>query len=192
MLLNNYRFDGRTEVQFAQDIKQSSIKEAEIALRLCVYIYQKDGFWPELIPIGTDYSGKLVRDNKKVFVGPDYAINHEKVEITRSDSECKSYFHEKIGKVDKCIKEKSSMVFVNGLKKFKEPLFVWMHWKALVQFTNMSVKQYKLSYQPGHNGGYTGKMAYKYNIDWFKGMWRFLPVLNDVPKIYHNIHSLVV
>lgn len=186
--MNNYRTDGRTVEQFAKDIKESSIKELLIALRLCTWEYNKTNIWPELKPTGSDFSGELIKNNRKVHLKADYVIGNKSVEITRSDGECTRYFHEKVDKVHECIEDGSSMIFVNGLNAFAEPLFIWLTSKQLDEFTKKSIDAYGIQRQPGHKGEYvTQKKAYRYSVDWFKGMWKFLPELPEkLPKMYQK------
>lgn len=186
------RFDNRSKNQFIQDIKTSHKIEAEIAVRLCVSWHAKTGIWPELIPAGLDFTGEYVSQNNKVTCDPDFSIDGLFVEITRSNNECSRYFHEKKYKVDKCISNGHSMVFVNGFVQYKQPNFILLNHKQLEEFTNKSKSKYKDAVQPGHGKtGFTGKPAYRYDIYWFKDLWRPLPVLiNNIPDEYKTILNL--
>jgi len=191
--MNKYCFDHRSIKQFQKDIKVASIKEAEIAVRLCVLIHSKTGKWPKLVPNGVDHTGKFIKDRSLVNCDPDYKIDDHLVEITKSYNICEKHFHQKIHKVKKCIKLNSHLVFVNGYNMQQCPEFIWITPENLELLTLRSQTKYKQSYQPGCNGKFTNKPAYKYGIYWFKGMWQKLPSLKGIklPKEYLNLLNLV-
>lgn len=55
----SYRFDNRTKKKFQQDIKIASLKEAEIALRICIDLKNQNKEWPILLPNGISYTRRL-------------------------------------------------------------------------------------------------------------------------------------
>jgi hypothetical protein len=193
-MYKNYRLDNRTESQFKKDIKNSSLKEAEIAVRICQWIKDQSEQWPKLIPTGIDFTGDFIKDGSTINASPDYQINGISAEITRADVICAKAFHQKQNKVQRCLKNDSSIVFVNGYEKLKIPNFIWLDSKQIKRFTDKSIETYGESKHPGKAGeGYLNKAAYKYDLEWFKGLWKPLPILDlrVIPKEYKEILDLV-
>jgi hypothetical protein len=181
----SYRFDIRTKEEFKKDIKEHHISEAEIAVRLCVAKYFVTNKWPKLVPNGTDSTGNFVENNKNVTHTPDFIIDGKYIEITRSDRPCKRSFHQKIAKVNKCVKENYIMIFVNGLTTFSEPPYIAIDGNTLKEKTDKAIKKYGEVSQLGRgNLGPIGKAAYRYDLDWFDDMWLTLPpLIEEIPKI---------
>ncbi|TXT66085.1 MAG: hypothetical protein BAJALOKI3v1_50085 [Promethearchaeota archaeon] len=177
------RFDYRSKSAFKKDIKQSSIEEAEIAIRIAVDISERLGFWTDIIPFGTDYTGEFKKDVNHVNLEPDYIICGVPIEITRSKNICHTYFHEKVAKTNFCIKNNYEMCFVNGFK-LDNPKYIMINSEQLKTFTQLALLTYgKIKHY--HSGS---KPCYKYNIKWFDGLWRDLPPIpNDIPKNYRSI-----
>lgn len=188
MIENKYRYDKRTHSQFVKDIKIAHVKEAEIALRLCVLINYKLLRWPKLIAKGTNYTGQYVNNND-VTLEEDFEIEGTKVEITKSDRVCQRVFHEKTSKIDYCIKSGSTLVFVNGLVELDKPKFIWLGTNEIISFTEAARKKYGEVWNLG--GGKTGpikKSAYRYDLEWFAGKWEELPPLpKRLPKEYDSV-----
>lgn len=177
----DYRYDSRTEQQFRKDIKSSHKKEALIAVRLCIYKYNKTKIWPTLIPNGVDISGKFIKNIKKVVSDADFKIGSELIEITRSDGKCEKYFHEKINKVKKSIENNASIVFVNGYDVKSEPDFIILDALDLEALLDDSKVHYMF-----------GKPMYRYQIEWFDGEWRQLPKLTkEAQERYKDILDAV-
>ncbi len=190
--MNNYRFDKRSKENFVKDIKLAHIKEAEIALRLCALINYKLLKWPKLKAKGTNYTGDYV-DNKEVSLEEDFEIEDTKVEITKSDVVCRRYFHEKVSKVEKCIRDGITLIFVNGLVQLEKPQFIWLGTNEIIHFTELARNKYETVWNLG--GGKIGpinKSAYRYDLEWFTGKWEELPTLPDeLPKEYKSILEIV-
>lgn len=191
----NYRSDIRTSDQFKKDIKKSHIIEAEIAVRLAIKVHAEKGYWPDIVPCGVDFTGEIIKEDAKITSDPDFVIDGFITEITRSSRECKRVFHEKIGKVRKCIENNAVMVFVNGFEEFKQPKYVALSSSKLCELTERSKSKYGRCLQPGHNKtGVTPKEAYRYDIFWIdeQNLWSPLPVLiKGIPKKYTDFLNLV-
>lgn len=188
--MNDYRFDVRSEKQFKKDIKHSHKLEAEIAVRLCIAMHAKNKEWPKLIPTGVDNTGEFIENTSDITLMPDFQIGEFSVEIIRSDVVCNRIFHQKINKVKKALEQGYHTVFVNGYKQEKQPNFLWLDPDSLRNFTNKAIAKYGEVPHPGAGKvGFIGKKAYRYDIYWFKDLWRPLPVLikKDLPKNYTEI-----
>jgi hypothetical protein len=183
----NYRKDHRSEKEFEQDIRVAHQKELEIALRICQFIYDKNGYWPHMVPYGTDFTGSLIKDNSLVTSEPDFLINGEMYEITRSDTVCKKHFHEKINKVKKCIENNYNMVFVNGLEETDNPSFLILDKTVLEILTDVSVCTYGEVGCPTKSGKMVNKPCYRYNVEWCRGLWKKLPKIDKIPPVYAKI-----
>lgn len=57
--------------------------------------------------------GDFIQNN--ISADADYLINDKKVEITLSNNEVTKYFHQKVNKVNKYIKDETYIVFVNRI-----------------------------------------------------------------------------
>jgi len=186
-----HRFNNRSKAKFKSDIKYRSINEAEIALRLCVYIKKTKGYWPDLNPIGIDYTGELVKPNK-VTSQADYLINNVKIEITNCERVIPS-FHEKKNKVIRCEKDHIYMIYVSGFRINDEPDWVIISPKEFRKLNERSIEKY------GENRLFPGTSAsaYKYDTGWFaQDRWMKLPKLpkdlaKSLPKKYEEIYSLL-
>lgn len=178
--------DNRTKEQFAHDIKTSHFKELEIAIRIAIWKKQKTGRWPHITPNGHDTTGKVEKKNK-VSLEPDFIIGNKKYEITRSSSVCQRYFHQKVGKVKKCIDEDVIMVFVNGLDE-KEPNFTLLDKDSLQILNVLSIDKYGGPVMmPSSRGGAVGKNALRYDVKWI-GEWHKLPNLTkSIPQEYKDL-----
>jgi hypothetical protein len=190
---DSYRFDIRSKEQFTKDIKDNSIKEAEIAIRLGIFLFNENKKWPTIEPNGIDYSGKFIENSKDVKGDPDYTIDGTPVEITRSDVICKSVFHQKKSKIDRCIKNKDTLVFVNGFRDAEEPMFLFLRAEFWQSFSDMASETYgKVSHPAAGTNFFINKTSYRYNIEWFKDLWRPLPkIVADIPKRYKAILKAV-
>jgi hypothetical protein len=186
---NDYRFDVRTKTEFKKDIKTSHFAEAQIALRLCIYTYNTIGKWPTLVPAGVDNTGEFIEKTSNVNKNADFIINDKYTEITRANTICKKYFHEKKTKVEYALKNKYYMVFVNGFLAEQTPKFIILTPSQLNKATELAQKTHGIV--PFIGGGKVGainKDAYRYDISLFDKMWLDLPVLTkDLPKEYDNI-----
>jgi hypothetical protein len=174
--------DGRTTAEFATDIKRMHIAEVEIAIRLAVDEYLKSGIWQLIAPSGTDFTGELKRNNSEVSISPDYLIGDRLVEITHSKSFCKTYFHEKVKKVDFCIENDCDIVFVNGFGT-KHPTYIRLSGKALKQTTKTAKQKYGLVTLPFCNGRSVAKPCYRYLCSWFSGKHKGLPSWSILPPL---------
>jgi hypothetical protein len=185
----SYRFDVRSKKQFAKDIKQSHVHEAEIAIRLCIAIHARTKKWPSLVPTGIDSTGEFIEKDSKVTSHPDFSIDGKLVEITRADVVCNRNFHQKLGKVSKAISNQYDLVFVNGYLVDKQPNYIWLTPDILQEFTTKATTKYGTVLHPGGKGaGPIHKTAYRYDVFWFKDLWRPLPVLIDnIPEEYKKI-----
>lgn len=189
---NSYRFDNRTQRQFAFDIKRDSASEAEIALRLCIRIFQESGRWPVLIPTGCEFSGKFVKNNRNVSQTPDYFIGDRMVEITRADPICKRFFHQKVSKINKATKDGHDVVFINGFRDSKEPTFIQLKPELIELTTEMAKIEFGIVSMPGKVRGVVNKDAYRYKLSWFDGLWKKLPVLSrSCPREYMEVLNIV-
>lgn len=188
MAYKNYRFDNRTQQQFQKDIKKSHKYEAEIAVRLGIFHFQAKKFWPVIKATGVDSTGEFIKNNNEVHGYPDFEIDGQPVEITRSDIICKSSFHQKCNKIEKAIENKYHLVFVNGFTKELEPNFIYLSDELIKEYTIKAESKYGKVLHPGANGT-TGKAAYRYDLFWFKDIFNKLPKLNDykIPKEYKCI-----
>jgi hypothetical protein len=190
---NNYRFDDRDLNTFKKDIKSSHVKEADIAVRICIDIYNKTKKWPSLEPTGTDMTGEYVSNQRNISYTPDFRINDIFTEITRSDVDCKRYFHQKSGKIDKYIVNKNTLVFVNNY--LSDPKYIWLDTKQIEEFTQRAKSKYGSVLHPGsgHNKA-TNKSAYRYDIYWFdeQKLWQPLPkLIKSIPESYKVILNMV-
>lgn len=183
--MNHHRFDNRTKQEFANDIKEYHIVEAQIAIRIGVHIKQTKGYWPTIVPNGIDYTGKLIKSTKDVDIRPDYIIDNALCEITHSTYFVKQYFHQKCGKIKAAIKNKHSIVFVNGFA-CEKPIFIMMDHKFLELATLLAYNEYGITGLPTKNG-MVKKDCFRYKLEWFSGMWQQLPATNNIPKLYKQI-----
>jgi hypothetical protein len=184
---NKYRFDNRSKKEFISDIKKSHRTEAEIAIRIGIFHYRKTGRWLEIVPNGTDFSGEFV-ENANVTGDPDFLIDGISTEITRADTFCKDFFHQKIPKINKCIKENSNIVFVNGFKVQKEPKFILLKPKSIEKATEKAIKKYGEIKHPGTGN----KKGYRYDNIWFAGSWQILPkLIKEIPEEYKQLLQMV-
>jgi hypothetical protein len=185
----SYRFDVRSKQQFKKDIKLCHKIEVEIAARLCIKVHAITGQWPELVPTGSDMTGAFIPKEGKVTSDPDFKINDQLVEITHSGTVCNKYFHQKVSKIDRAIREGHVLIFVNGFKVDKQPKYVWLEADTIEHFTQKAISKYGVVPHPG--AGKTGpinKDAYRYDIYWFKDLWQPLPALiKNLPEQYKNI-----
>lgn len=190
---NNYRFDIRNKETFISDIKRGSLAEAQIVIRYGILEYKETGKWPDIKPNGCDFTGTYISNNRKITSQPDFLVNDQLIEITRADTLCKRYFHIKVSKVEKCVKDKFNFMFVNGFSILKEPKFILLDSLEIQKATDYSIKTYGGTV-PHPGAGKTGvinKDAYRYNLDWFDN-WTVLPVLvNSIPKQYKDILAMV-
>lgn len=188
----DHRFDVRSKAQFKRDMKFNHSCEAEIAVRLAIFEKHKSGEWPALVPNGADFSGKFIEKAHLVTTDADFKIGKKLVEITRADVYCSRSFHIKCGKVKRCINESFDFVFVNGFMLEKEPKFIRLSPKLMEKFTTLSVDKYgEVLFIGRGKVGAIDKAAYRYDVDWFKGLWKPLPVMTkDIPKEYSDILNL--
>jgi len=181
--MNNYRFDNRSKKQFIKDIKISHTIEVDIALRLCVLYHGYDGIWPKIIPHGVDMSGAFIQDDNLITLAPDFEIEGQKFEITRSNSYCKRSFHEKVAKIQSIIENKINLVFVNGYAT-NNPRILVLSSEQVKQYTKRAIAKYgKVRHPATGNHGLTNKPAYKYDIQWFDKLWNALPPLPSCSPI---------
>ncbi len=192
---NSYRFDARSKSQFKKDIKNSHIIESEIALRLCLTVFNKTKKWPDLEANGTDVTGEFIENNRKITTSADFKINTRLVEITRSDIPCNRVFHQKVSKVNRSIKDNFDIIFVNGYIRDKDCPFLWLTPELMQEFTLKAISKYGEVLHPGAGKtGAIGKSAYRFNLDWFSDLWITLPPLSSskaIPKKYSKIMELI-
>jgi hypothetical protein len=190
---NNYRFDNRTKKQFKQDIKDGHQKEADIAVRLCIYKKNQTGNWPILIPTGIDVSGNYIEDSKNINSTPDFKIDDNYIEITRADVSCKYCFHQKESKIISCIKNRYNLAFIDGYNT-ENTRFIILNPDQIRTYTNLAKENFGEVLHPG--AGKTGKInktAYKYKISWFENLWQVLPRIEEsIPKEYEDIINLTM
>jgi hypothetical protein len=185
---DSYRFDVRSKEGFARDIKTSHIAEAEIAVRLCIAVHSKTKEWPELIPNGVDFTGEFIEKNHKITSDADFKIGPRSVEITRADVVCKRYFHIKESKVNRMLERGDDFVFVNGYKAEKQPQYIWLTPEEINEFTIKANTKYGKVLHPGSGRIVLNKAAYRYDLYWFKNLWKSLPVLfKGMPSKYLEI-----
>jgi hypothetical protein len=184
----SYRFDNRSKSEFKKDIKNSHIAEAQIAVRICLAHYIATGVWLDLKPNGIDMTGQY---KETVTSDPDFIIGKKVTEITRADTLCDKFFHWKVNKIKRAIKDEVYTVFVNGFRVQKEPKFIMISAKILAEKTKLAIEKYGETKHPGSGGnGFVNKASYRYDLDWFKGHWRMLPILTkdiEIPEEYRKI-----
>lgn len=179
---NSFRFDNRTKDEFIRDIKSGHKAELEIAVRYCCLLKQKAYKWPKLKGVGVDFTGKFIESTKDVTSYPDFIVDDKVIEITRADTLCREFFHEKVGKVNKCVQNGHSLMFVNGFKAKETPSFILLGPDKLDMYTKSSKEEYGLVKHPGTGG----KEGYRYCVTWFK--WETLPKINDnIPDEYRDM-----
>jgi hypothetical protein len=183
-----HRFDVRSKAEFAKEIKEYHKKEAEIAVRLAISVHAKTGEWPDIKPNGIDSSGSLIESDQMVTADPDYIIGDRTVEITHSKYVLGRTFHEKQNKIKKMQVEQTDMVFVNGLSE-KQPTFLWLNAEEWEPFIQRSLTKYGIvPMLGGGKVGFLNKNAYRFDIYWFKDLFKPLPVLiSSVPDAYKEI-----
>lgn len=182
--------DSRTLDEFKEDIYYGHQKELEIAIKICIDKHNKTNIWPKLKPTGTNFTGEFV-DGNHVSNDPDFFIEPHMVEITHSRVWCGRYFHQKIDKIKKCIKNKYYLVFANGIET-DTPKYLYLSPYYLKIYTDLSILTYGEVIHPSRNKGWTNKPAYRYNIDWFKKLWKELPKTTDsLPKSYQKLITTI-
>lgn len=185
----SYRFDKRTQEDFKKDIKKGHAIEAEIAVRICIALHAESGDWPELTPNGVDSTGKFIEEDSNISNDPDFDIDGTLVEITRSDTICKKHFHQKTNKINRFLKDQTTLVFVNGYSAEKNPKYIWLCPSEIEQFTIKAKTKYGEVFHPGAGKtGLIGKSAYRYDLFWFEDLWKPLPALiKNIPENYLQI-----
>ncbi len=184
------RFDNRTKEEFSRDIKQLSLVEAEIALRLCIWYKENKGIWPTLTPTGTGFTGEYTN---KASSRADFKIANTNIEITHSANFCKKTFHEKTDKVVKCLSGEHVIIFVNGFQQFVTPSFVYIRPTRMQQLAGLSLAKYGFRKMPARGTStIVNKEAYRFDIGFFKETeWYPLPKLIKMPKQYDEIVGLL-
>ena len=184
----SHRYDVRTKDQFAKEIKDYHIKEAEIAVRLGIAVHAKTGKWPEIKANGVDSTGALIESDQAVTCDPDYLIGDRLVEITHSKYVLNKTFHEKQNKIKKMLANGTDMVFVNGLSE-KQPNCIWLSAEQWEPFIQRSMTKYGIvPMLGGGKVGFLNKNAYRFDIYWFKDLFRPLPVLiSSIPNEYKEL-----
>lgn len=177
----SYRTDNRTKTAFKKDIKRSHENELDIAIRIALLDFNSTGKWPIINPNGSDMSGNYIADDNKVSHDPDYLIGDRLVEITRADILCKKAFHQKVSKVNLCIKNNVNIVFVNGYTINEVPDFIEINAKEIKSFTDKAIKTHGVTGHPTRNG-YIFKDSYRYDLAWFDGLWKKLPPINSAAQ----------
>lgn len=185
MAVSNYRKDNRTDQEFKNQIKEYSRIELMIAIAICEDQKSITGEYPELLPIGTDYTGK-VQDDSKVTSDPDFMISGIKTEITHSKKHCRKHFHQKCGKVRKIISLKDTLVFADGYS-LDTARYVWLNHKTLEEITDKSMKKYGLEQYHPTSRGAVKKKCHKYDIDWLENEWRPLVIPDSIPDKYKDL-----
>ncbi len=187
--MSDYRFDNRSKARFKKDLKNNHVKEAYIAVRLCIAEHSKTKEWPKLTPNGIDFTGEFIENIKEVTASPDFIIGDKTVEITRSDVVCNRSFHAKCNKIIKCLKEGHDLVFVNGYDAEKQPNYIRLTPKEIEKFTIKATSKYgEMRHPGGGKMGLTCKPAYRYDVFWFEDLWKPLPaIIKDLPKEYLEI-----
>lgn len=177
-----HRIDTRTEKEFAGYIKEMHKKELEIAIRYCIYLFNKTGVWPELIPTGTDFTGEI---RSKASSIPDFSIDGIYIEVTQSAKFCLNIFHEKKTKIKNCIKNDSIMLFVNGFDT-DDPVFTEMTSDILKTMTNKSISKYGENVMLMTKRGPVNKPVYRYDIGWFS-FNPLPPMMDKLPEDYKKL-----
>lgn len=181
--MNQYRFDKRSEAEFKKDIKLSSRIELDIVTRMCYIKFKETGVWPKLVATGCGFSGEFIKNNKQVSSFPDYSIDDQYYEITRSNSYCPRFYHQKLKKVDNIIKNGWNIVFCNGYFPLKPSSFCVCDAPILEKLTAMSLEKYGIAKQP-----FTLKPCYRYDIAWSDESWQSLPVIDvELPQSYIDL-----
>ena len=177
---SSYLLDNRSLAEFKKDIKSGHQTEAEIAVRLCITIKGETDKWPTLVPFGIDFAGDFVKNvNFDKVNKQDYLINNQKIEITHSNFLVKRYFHQKVGKILKAIEDKSILIFVNGYKEHSIPEYLWLNNIEIQKYTDLAMKKFGKVGMPSRTGVIANKLAFRYDTQWFDGMWQQLP---EIPK----------
>jgi len=174
------RYDNRTVDQFKFDILRGSEIEAEIALRICVFFFQKTKQWYPLVANGIDCTGKFIPEGRGGSQDPDFRINGVPVEIMHSRPMCFKSFHIKLHKVEKCIKSNVRLAMVNGFAT-NSPKLCFFNSSDMVSLSERSMAQYGVTDHPGngYNAARVNKAALKIDVDWCK--WWNLPRMIDLP-----------
>lgn len=181
-----YRMDSRNIQEFAKDIKRAHQKEALIIVRLAIAYFDRFGTYPTIQINGCGMDGKLLKD-KEVNSAADFKLNGVLYEITKSDKICKKYFHEKIAKVDRCIKDSAHMIFVNGLFE-PEPKYINLSPEDIKNYSVMSDLAYGKVFFRDSRGLIINKPSYKFDVLWFENIWRPLPEFREnIPAAYKKI-----
>jgi hypothetical protein len=186
-----YRTDRRSEKQFIEDIKLAHVIELDIAIRICAFEFLKKDKWPHLIAAGMDVSGTFIKDSSSIKNDPDFLIDNEFVDITRSNPFCRKHFHQKKGKVNRAIRDRHNIVFCNGYKKLDPPRFVFITPEVLDLVSTMSEMKYGIVGHPDQNGFELRKQSYRYDTNWFDGMWHDLPPALDEEKLPTEYQQLI-
>lgn len=116
------------------------------------------------------------------------------MEITHSGPICIKYFHEKTNKVKHCIDNKAYMVFVNGIKKIKEPKYLLIGHEKLAEYTKIAEKKYGIVSSHDSRGQLISKPQYRYDLSLFSDEdWRILPSIEGIqlPDKYKQIYDLL-
>ena len=182
----NYRRDIRTEEQFQEDILRDTKIEAEIALSLCVYHFQKHHTWPTLVANGTDATGKYIQNDEQITSAPDFLIDGIPTEIMHSKFSCKWFFHIKEHKLRSCIENGVQLIMVNSImSKYAE--FCRINQAKGKVLREWSLERYgTILKHPTASGGMSvAKPAYQIDNAWVK--WYTLPELIDLPDSYKEI-----
>jgi hypothetical protein len=160
-----YRRDNRTVSQFKSDLLAGHSKEAYIALGYAVYSFEITGEWPEILPNGSDMTGKLIYNNDKVTHAPDFIINANLIEIAHSNPVCKYNFHEKVSKINKCVELRAFYLFGNGVDTDNQTFFVITP-DRMKQLVELSTAKYGIVSMPARGGGICNKNAYRFSLKW--------------------------
>jgi len=110
----NYRFDKRSKDKFKQDIKEAS-KTEETILKLWIDLLQKDGLTrPSYSNLAAGRDGKFLKD-ADVDSTADFEVeNFGKIEVKFCNPFLKTRFHLKVGQLKSYIKQKATILIVNG------------------------------------------------------------------------------
>ena len=176
--------DGRSSNQFKKDMLLMHKNEAEIAVRICIYLKSLYKKWPTIVPNGTDYRGKVV---KKAHSGADYIIDGIHFEITHSNKVCPKYFHEKTNKVERCIDGEYFVVFTNGLRADRKPRTCIITPPEMKRFAKIAKKRYGLVKMPAISTGIVNKEAYRFDIDCIDTWFELPELTKEACKVYKEI-----
>lgn len=161
----NYRKDVRSDDQFKRDIKAGSIAERRIIERWLNVVEKETGRRPSFNDNGCDNSGSYLEEDQ-VTQAADYVVEgYGLVEVKFSNPKLHHSFHLKVDQVERILKDKSKILFVNGWSTKRNAEFVLITPDELLAATR-SAPQVVWR-------GFGGKLSFKISVNKFH--WQSLP-----------------